>query len=92
MLIKLGLNALLATNTSVEWLKHHLNMTASELVNSRRMVYAANLLVSSDMSVTEIAEACGIENKSYFFRLFKKHYGITPSLYRTANRRDPINP
>lgn len=72
--------------------KRHLNQTASEIMNGRRMGYAAKLLVSSSLPVTEIAQACGIENMSYFFRLFKDFHGMTPKSFREFNRRNPINP
>jgi len=32
--------------------------------------------------VAEIAERIGYTNPSYFYRMFKKHYGVTPTDYR----------
>ncbi len=72
--------------------KQHLSMTASEIMNGRRMVHAAKLLVSTDSPITEIAQVCGVENTSYFYRMFKDFHGMTPKAYREINRRNPIDP
>jgi AraC-like DNA-binding protein len=43
---------------------------------------ASRLLLSSSDNILEIAAECGYDNLSYFNRLFKKKYGVTPSAYR----------
>ncbi|MDF1697879.1 MAG: AraC family transcriptional regulator [Saprospiraceae bacterium] len=40
------------------------------------------LLFQSDLSIQEIASGLGIEDQSYFSRLFKKQEGITPVKFR----------
>lgn len=47
-----------------------------------RLLHAADMLVSSDASIREIALACGFENDITFMRAFKKHRGCTPTTYR----------
>lgn len=47
-----------------------------------RIQRAKNLLSTSTMSVIDIATAVGIEDQSYFSRLFKKETGMTPSFFR----------
>jgi Response regulator containing CheY-like receiver domain and AraC-type DNA-binding domain len=37
--------------------------------------------------IEKILEIVGIENSKYFFVIYKKHYGITPSAYRLKHRR-----
>lgn len=51
-----------------------------------RLNVAANLLTSSDDSILEIADSCGFTNLSYFNRVFKRKYHITPSEYRDRHR------
>lgn len=48
-----------------------------------RLEQAANLLLSSTKSISDIASSCGINHQSYFGQLFKEKYGCTPSEYRT---------
>ncbi|ATA77184.1 AraC family transcriptional regulator [Capnocytophaga canimorsus] len=40
------------------------------------------MLQNSNMSMAEIADACGFENANYFTRLFKKEFGMTPSQFQ----------
>ena len=47
-----------------------------------RLCRAAELLKSSDKTITEICYECGHENLSHFHRSFKKKYGVTPGDYR----------
>jgi AraC-like DNA-binding protein len=54
----------------------------------RRIAHASDLLQRSDLSIGEVAAACGIDNPYYFSRLFRRVMGCTPSAYRTANAGD----
>lgn len=47
-----------------------------------RLSYAKELLKYSEMSVGEIASACGISHTSHFIRLFEAREGTTPLKYR----------
>ncbi len=55
----------------------------------KKMQYAANLLLNSDMKIIEIAELCGIETVAYFTKAFKKEYGAPPSVYQKKHRGNP---
>ncbi|MBD7914432.1 helix-turn-helix transcriptional regulator [Clostridium sp. Sa3CUN1] len=44
------------------------------------------LLITTDLSVQNISEIIGFKEKSYFFRIFKKRYGMTPLKYRKFSR------
>jgi len=39
-----------------------------------------------------VAEACGIDNLSHFYREFKKYNQLTPGQYRKHYHRDPVQP
>lgn len=47
-----------------------------------RIAAACELLKQSDLSAEEVAKDVGIGNGKYFYRLFKKVKGVTPSEYR----------
>ncbi len=44
-----------------------------------RLAKAYNILLITDLSVTDIALTCGYKSPAYFTAEYKKHYGITPS-------------
>ena len=47
-----------------------------------RLYHAAQALISSDASITDIALRCGFSDGNYFKDSFKKKYGVTPRNYR----------
>ena len=47
-----------------------------------RLDQARRLLESSELSVKEIGFECGFYDPSYFTRIYRKHFGITPGNYR----------
>ena len=48
-----------------------------------RLNLAAELLRITDATVLDIAGRVGFDNLSYFNRLFKRRYGMTPREYRS---------
>lgn len=57
--------------------------TISDYLISCRLREACVLLTTSQLSVQEIGQAAGIGNFSYFCRLFKSRYSLTPAQYRS---------
>ena len=53
-----------------------------EYLNDYRISYAGYLLKESNDAIGEIASRCGFDNFSYFIRLFRRKYGVTPKEYR----------
>lgn len=54
---------------------------------SIRLNRAQDLLSSTDLSVSEIAERCGFGTVHYFSRHFCQKMGLTPSAYRNVTRQ-----
>lgn len=54
-------------------------------LNSYRLQRAAHMLINTEKSIQEIAEDCGFDDNSYFSKLFKKKYHVTPHDYRLQN-------
>ena len=63
-------------------LKSLAGMTPSEFIKRIRLKHAAVLLQNSKLNVSEIFYLTGFNNKSYFFREFKKIYHLAPNDYR----------
>jgi len=59
-----------------------LQQTVSEIIETRKMIEAKNLLVSTDKSISEIGYELGYNEKSYFTTVFKRKSGQTPSEFR----------
>ena len=58
--------------------------TFTQLVQEKRLTQAAFLLKTTDRNVDDVALAVGYENISYFHRIFKTAYGVSPRHYRAA--------
>lgn len=58
------------------------SMTFTDKVNDLRAEYAKNLLVTTDMTVAEISDACGFSSVQYFYKVFTRKYGISPGKLR----------
>lgn len=62
--------------------KKETGSTLTDFIHQIRMRRAITLMNSSTLPVTEIAEACGYHDISYFIRIFKKNYKISPKQYQ----------
>ena len=51
-----------------------------------RLDNAKLMLVSTDLSINEIAEKCGFYDTAYFYKIFCKNIGVTPKKYRDSLR------
>jgi len=71
--------------------KKHLSTTPTAYINNLKLTYAANLLLRTDMTVTEIAFETGFDSLSYFHKRFKQSFGHTPSEHRTNHQNAFIN-
>lgn len=69
----------------MRFFKQHTNMTSIEYLNQYRLEMAARRLKATDFSVTSIALESGFNNVSYFNRIFKKKFGVTPREYRSCS-------
>jgi len=54
----------------------------TEIIETRKLIEARNLLLNSGRSVSEIGYELGYNEKSYFTRVFRKRTGVTPTEYR----------
>ncbi len=59
-----------------------LQQSISEIIETRRLLEAKNLLVSTEKTVSEIGFELGFKEKAYFTNLFKKKTGQTPTGFR----------
>ena len=71
---------------------HHLSrvfrrdtgLTPWQYLNRYRVAQARKLLLATDLSVTEVAQAVGFNDPAYFVRVFHKETGKAPLQYRKS--------
>ena len=66
----------------MKFFKEHMHTGFVHYLNDYRLTMAHRMLGESQESILEIAQQCGFDNLSYFNRLFKRKYGVTPSQIR----------
>jgi methyl-accepting chemotaxis protein len=65
------------------YFKKRFNTTPRTFINQERLRQAHQLMQSnSALSINEICTQVGFNNVSYFIKLFKEQYGITPKQYQ----------
>lgn len=62
--------------------QHILQQTVSEVIETRKLIEAKNLLYTTDKNIAEIGYELGYNDKAYFTSVFKKKSGITPTEFR----------
>lgn len=62
--------------------KEQVNLTFSEYITRRRMQRAKELLITTNLTISEVAEESGYKTTKYFIKLFKEMEGTTPNVYR----------
>ncbi len=60
----------------------HLNTSPKRYMMNLRLERARHLLVQTEMSVVEVAIACGFENPGHFSRIYRASYGVSPMQQR----------
>lgn len=71
-------------------LKDYTGKSFTSIVQDIRMQKACELLCSTQIPITEIAETVGYHNLNHFYTVFKKEYQMTPAAYRERSRYSPI--
>jgi AraC family transcriptional regulator, L-rhamnose operon regulatory protein RhaS len=77
-------------NYDLYWLSREIRRrtgnTFQELLQHKRLSQATYYLRCTSLKVDDIGRAVGYSNLSYFHRIFKETYGLTPKKYRDSQR------
>ncbi|MDR0507039.1 MAG: AraC family transcriptional regulator [Dysgonamonadaceae bacterium] len=68
--------------------KKEMHTTPVKYINIKKIEKARLLLLTTDLSIRNIAMDLSIDNISYFNKIFKQHTGKTPMEYRNTKTRD----
>ncbi len=75
----------MSTSHLIRSFQRYLNCTPHEYLLSFRLQQSKKLLVSTNMSIEQIAGECGFNSASHFARAFKKNNGASPSAFRQVH-------
>ena len=64
-----------------------LGTTPTAYITARRLLRAAAMLTEGDAPIAAVAAAVGFDDYSYFIRLFRREYAMTPLAYRREHRK-----
>lgn len=67
--------------------KKHTGESLKHAITTRNLELAQNMLLTTDLSIAEIAETLGYANSNGLIILFKKRLGITPLEFKKQNQR-----
>lgn len=81
---RVGLNQ----NTLQSGFKILFKTSVNEYIKNYRLELAKTLLENSELNITEITYKIGINSRSYFSKLFKERYGISPNDYLIQMRKN----
>lgn len=66
--------------------KSNFQKSVSEIIETRKLIEAKNLLMHTSKSVSEIGYELGYNEKSYFSRVFRNKISVTPTEFREMAR------
>ena len=66
--------------------KSNFSKSVSEIIETRKLIEAKNLLIHTDKTVSEIGYDLGYNEKSYFTRVFRNKLSVTPTEFREMTR------
>ena len=66
--------------------KNVTGFTVTDYIQMTRVRNVQALLINTQIPITELCAPCGFNSFSQFNRVFRKHIGLSPSLYRKQNQ------
>ncbi len=77
-------------NASVSYVRNlfskYLRQPLYDYILTSRLHKSTQLLLTTRLSITEIAEECGFSSANYYYFIFKKKQGLSPSAYRRIRK------
>ena len=74
--------ASISESECIRCFRNTIGVTPIKYVRQLRLQRAAELLKTTDKKIVEIGEECGFQVMSYFSRVFREQFSVTPSQYR----------
>lgn len=75
-------------NKLQEGFKHEYNLTVNKYMQNKKLEAAKEMLMTSEKNISEIVIAIGLNNRSYFSKIFKEKYGVNPNYFLITRKND----
>lgn len=62
------------------------NKTVTEYIRHARLEVARDLINTTEMNISEVVYSIGFTSRSYFSKIFKEKYGISPSEFKSSKK------
>ncbi len=62
------------------------NKTVTEFIRNARLEVARDLIANSELNISEVVYSIGFTSRSYFSKIFKEKFGISPSEFKNSKR------
>lgn len=85
---EMAFNENMSISTLSRLIKEYTGRNFSQLLLEKRFAKAAKLLKDTTLAVSDIVTAVGYDNNSYFYRVFKEMYNVSPKEYRRLSKSD----
>ena len=66
--------------------KSHMGKSIYEFIKDTKVLYAAHLLTTTNIPISEVGYRLGYESPSYFTKTFRDVFGVSPQEYRKCSR------
>ncbi len=75
-------------NKLQEGFKHEYNLTVNKYMQNKKLEAAKEMLMTSEKNISEIVTAIGLNNRSYFSKIFKEKYGVNPKYFLKTRKNN----
>lgn len=73
-------------NKLQESFKYMYDLTVNKYMQQVKLEAAKDLLNSSDYNISQIVNMIGLNNRSYFSKIFKEKYNVSPKYFLKSAR------
>lgn len=75
-------------NKLQEGFKHVYDLTVNKFIQHKKLEAAKDMLLTTDKNISEIVTAIGLNNRSYFSKIFKEKYGVNPKYFLKTRKAE----
>lgn len=75
-------------NKLQEGFKYVYDLTVNKYIQNVKLEAAKDMLLNSEKNISEIVLAIGLNNRSYFSKIFKEKYGVNPKYFLKTMKSD----